>query len=206
MKKITIIVSSLLLLVSTAAFSFQEKEDTGKKLDFGVKLGASLSQDGIISRSEGYSDNRITIGANLRYWFAGNFGIGAEIHFERYSITHVDEVNSEFQQTKTKVPISFNGYYRMSDSEGVLMPYLGGGLSVIYIDNNFTRNGSDMIEMPVNDPEAVLGFNVVAGFEYKSFFVETQYIWAEANTLKEISYALEETNVGSLNLWFGFRF
>lgn len=206
MHKTTLLILSVLLLFGSAAFCFQEDEDTKDKLDIGFKAGFSITQEGIGSFNDDYTDNNFVFGTNLRYWFDNNIGIGTEIHFERFTMSTWHESFSDLTTTKTKIPINLNVYYQFKNSGTGLTPYLGGGLTVMYLDNDYSNDGQSISGLPFDSAEAVLGYNIVTGVKYKSFFIEAQYIRAKTDTFFGNSDSLRNHQVGGLHLWFGFRF
>ena len=197
LKKMVVIAAAFAaLLISAPA----QAEEDDFKVSVGGKVGWLFLQD------EPYSDlveNNWLIGGDLTLWLPQGFGFGVDVKFTTKDQDAEDIDNYDVDFEWNQIPISFNAYFRYTDGGSEIIPYIGGGLSVVYTDVTATQ-GTDVTEAD----ETSYGFNIIGGAQYGNFFIEGQYIWSEAS-LEEINFLKddeEDINVGGFNVAIGIRF
>lgn len=199
MKKLTTLLVALVILSVTVNAAAQSDDDV--KFQVGVKGGWNFWYDEPLSDSV---DNNWIVGGEIKVWFPNGFGLGGEVQW-----TTKDELAEDndlgIDIDYTQIPIHLNAFYRfpMEDSESVF--YIGGGASFVYADATSSANVGG-VNISVSTDDTAFGFNGVVGFQYGMFFVEGQWLWAEATfDLAGVDIA-EDVQLGGPSFWVGVRF
>jgi outer membrane protein W len=200
-KRISLI--AVVAMLALVVAPVQAQDDESITFRFGGKFGWHFLQSKPLSD---LVDNNWIAGGDFTVWFPTGLGVGVDVKFSTKDQDAADIPDYDIDFKWTQVPICLNAYYKLpvaSDSE--VIPYIGGGLAIVYTDVTATENG---VDTDSNDTSA--GVNFIGGVEIaKRFFVEGQYIWSES-TFEEIPLLKaddeDKINVGGFNLTFGVRF
>ena len=197
MEKLKCILVAVAVLSFTATALAQEDE---MKFQAGVKGGWFFWSDEPLSDT---AENNWNIAGELKVWFPNGFGLGGEVQWTTKTEEPEDSENREIKYTQ--IPININAYYRfpMQDSESAF--YIGAGASFVFADSTSTENVGG-VEVSKSADDTAFGFNGVVGYEYGMFFVEGQWLWAEANFEIAGVEIAEDVQLGGPSFWVGVRF
>ena len=186
-----------LLMVAVPASA----QDDDFKFNFGLKGGWMFLQDDPLSDS---IENNWLVGADVIVWTESGFGFGADVKFTMKDEDAEDMDDFDMDIEFTQVPINLNAYYKIEGEDMEFTPYIGGGFSMVHTDLTITNAGVETAQ-----DEFAMGFNVIGGVQYMNFFVEAQYIWAEAE-FEDLNFLKEDIEddlqVGGFNFAVGYRF
>lgn len=201
MKKNLLIVAALAILILPVSALAQDDDFTFR---FGAKAGWGFFTEEPFDETV---ENNWIVGADLTVWMPSGLGFGVDAKFttKDQDAEDIDAYNLDFEFTSA--PININAYYKIIDNNNEFTPYFGAGFSMVYADLTATDYDNAGVEITADD--WAMGFNALIGIEYGNFFVEGQYIWAQAE-FEEFNFLKEDIeddlNVGGFNVMAGVRF
>ena len=196
-------VFSCLLIATVSCFSLAQ-EHVEDQLEIRLKSGWFFMNDDFYSEPGNGLERNWSVSGEVIYWFDKNFGLGAEVEYFRTNISldlQIAGAQQEFQHLS--IPINIDLYYRFPDTISGFRPYVGGGLSTVYVKR---RNAIPPFLEEQADNLA-LGLNIVGGFTYGNLLFEAQWLWAEPDLPHSPNIPIvNEENAGGVSIWIGIRF
>lgn len=199
MKKFTTILVAVAILSFTVNAAAQDYDDV--KFQAGVKGGWNFWFDEPLSDSV---ENNWIIAGELKVWFPNGFGLGAEVQYTTKDEL-AEDIDLGIDLEYTQVPINVNAFYRFPMEGENSLFYIGAGASFVFADATSSAEVGG-VELSLSADDTAFGVNGVVGYQYDMFFVEGQWLWAEADF--ELAGVEIEDNVqlGGPSFWVGVRF
>lgn len=176
-------------------------QDDERNFSIGAKAGWFFFDNEDLS--DGLGSNW-TLAGEIKMWLPGGFGLGAEVQYLSIGEKDTEFGGIPFDVDYSQIPIHVNAFYRIPTGNGMF--YVGGGGSFVFTDIDISTDVLFFVPIETTADATTFGFNGVAGFQYGHFFIEGQWLWAEAE-FNILSFTVaEDVQVGGPSIWAGVRF